>query len=173
MRRGMTLVEIIVTLPLIAAVGMIFSLLFPVLVRDVPRLQRVVHTHGQVGTMLQRIRRDVDSARSLPASADGRTAGESQLLIELDEGVICYRIEPGRVVRDRLTGNVSRAERAGESWSLPKAKLSFRNWPGDLPAQAVEVRTAIEYTISRRTYRKLANSHVFYLGALPGSRQHK
>ena len=45
MRRGMTLVELLVTIPMITAVSVVMAAFFPGVLRDTPRIQRATHVH--------------------------------------------------------------------------------------------------------------------------------
>jgi len=168
MRRGFSLLEMIVVLPLLAAVTAIIAGLFPVLVRNVPSLWDTVNQQAGLTHMLSRLRKDVDAADGLPLSAAGRTADERLLLLELHGGVVCYRAADGAIIREELHSD--RWATPSDTWSLPKAKVSFTRWPGG-DAQAVEVRTAVKYVTQGRSEEKLANSHVFYLAAMPGRKE--
>ncbi|MHC4361527.1 MAG: pilus assembly FimT family protein [Planctomycetota bacterium] len=164
MRRGFTIVEIIT----VAVVGAMFSIAFaPVflaLVRDIPTFHRMVQANTSLLHMLGQMRRDIDMGERLPEVFAGHVTGDELLLIEAADGVICYQLEEGRVLRYKLT-------RAGESsgeetrvWPVPRANVAWRLWKRDGKGYAVEVKTYIEYNVGRDRQEKMANSHVYFLG---------
>ena len=164
-RRGVTLVELLAALPLMAAVLVVISTLFPAAVRDVPRLYRVVQTGGGISHLAREIREDVDASVSFPARAAGKTADENTLLLELPQGIICYEIHQNEVIRSEISSD-GRESKIANSWSLPEAKISFHLWRSDERAYAVELRSAVEYVTQGRVEDKLANTQVYFLGAL-------
>ena len=170
MRRGFSLFEILVLLPLMVAVAAIIAGLFPVLVRDVPNLQRMTNTYGGLMHMLTRLQQDVDAARSLPDQAAGREANGKRLLLQWPEGTVCYEVKDDEVVKYVLDGKGIQAGPA-ETWRLPKAKVRFNRWRRSGRAYAVEVQSAVEYATQGHTEEKLANAHVYYLAALPGRKE--
>lgn len=165
-RRGMTLVELLASLPLIAAVLVLVSALFPALMRDVPAIQRVVETHSGVGHVLKAIRRDVDQAVALPAAAAGKSAGDSTLLIELPDAMVCYQVDQGEITRREIQAGRDKPGPVTNSWSLPGVKISFQLWRGDGRVLAVQIRTAVEHTAKGKVSEKLANTHLLFVGVL-------
>jgi len=167
-RRGMTLVETLAVIPMMAAVAALFTSLFAPLVREVPKLQRTVQVSQGIQHMLRYLRRDIDSAVGLPRQVGELSAGDSLLLVRLPDRTVCYRVEQERVVCTNVGADGREAARPRNDWSLPKARISFSLWPADGPAYAVEVRSAVACATQGHTYDKLANSHVFFLGTLGG-----
>ena len=171
MRRGFSLMEIILMLPLMGVVALIAGTMFPVVVRDVPKLQRVVYQNARIGTVLRCIRRDMDAADALPDRHADKTAGPKRLLIKLDRIVICYEIRKDGIVKEQLGPDVSSPPREIECWALPDAKMRFERWRRSGAAFAVEIHTAIEFETRGRTSDKLPNTHLFFLSAVPHSRE--
>ena len=170
MLRGFTLLEIIAVLPLMVLVGAIVAGVFPVLVRDVPRVQETVNVRVRLGHMLGRLQKDVDAAGSLPESAAGRSAGEGLLLLQLPDAVVCYEVGRGSVTRSRLSEDANGQPIETDAWSVPSARVSFNRWPRSGRCRAVEVHTAVEHTMHGQTREKLAKTHLFHLAVLPGRR---
>ncbi len=171
MRRGFSLLELLVLLPLLGVVGVIAGSMFPALVRDVPKLQQVVYQNDRISTVLRCIRRDVDAAEALPDHYAGKTAGPKRLLIKLDHAVICYEIREDEIVKEQLGPDAASPPRRIECWTLPDAKVHFERWDRSGAAFAVEIHTAVEFTTHGHTLDKLANTHVFYLSAVPRFRE--
>ena len=172
-RRGVTLVELLLSLPLIAVVGVLFSQLFPTLIHDVPRLQRLAEANTQVTDVLEQLRRDLQSAEALPDAAEGLTTGESLLLIRRPGSVVCYQVgDDGKISRRQLGADKSRKTGRSGTWPVAKARLTFRRWKRDGAAYAVEVSTAVRHKVHRdKEVDKLARTNVFYLSAWPGRRE--
>ena len=61
-RGGMTLMEIIASLPLLLAVMALLSMVFPAVVTDVPKCRRVVETNTGICHMARALRRDIETA---------------------------------------------------------------------------------------------------------------
>ncbi len=170
MRRGMTLIELIVTIPLIVAVLTVMASFFPKLLTDIPKIQRAAHVHRGLAHMLRTVQTDVDTALALPESFGDKTAGESVLLIRLPDGVIFYEVNADGIVRNELSGADGEGTRTN-SWSLPAAKVSFQLWEREGEVSAVAVRTAVALRVRGRNVDKLANTQVYFLSALPSVRE--
>jgi len=163
--RGVTLVELLATLPLMAAVLVVISVLFPRVVRDVPSLYRVVQTGDGISHLARAIREDVDAGIAMPPRAVAKTAGSGILLIQLSKRTICYEIDRDEVIRTEMSPDGSESK-ITNSWSLPKAEISFHLWRSDGRAYAVEMRSGVKYVTQGRTEDKLVNTRVYFLGAL-------
>ena len=169
-RRGMTIVELLATFPLLLAAMAVAERVYPVLLQDVPNLQHAFNDHGGLEDAIRRVGRDVDAAVSLPDSHAGQTAGEKLLLIGLPDRVACYRVLDGLIVREELPAVGDGEARRTDTWSLPRAKMSFGRWRRADAAFAVEVHTAVRYRMRNRVEDRLANTHVFHLASLGGRR---
>jgi type II secretory pathway component PulJ len=190
MRKGFTLIELLVLIVVIPFVLVIIDGLFRTLLTDIPWSCRIVQENTTVLNMLEQLHQDIDKAKGLPKSSAGHTASDEMLLIKLADGVICYQIEDGQVLRRKLTDtressapdsaitfgeslrrSLARSTHAGNAgqkrvWSVPNARVKWTVWTKDGEGYAVETRTYIEHEIRRRTEKKLANSHVYFLRAL-------
>jgi hypothetical protein len=166
MRRGFALIEILILIVVIPFILVIIDGLFRTLLTDIPWSCRIVQENTTVLNMLEQLHEDIDKAKGLPKSFAGHAASDELLLIELADGVICYQIENGQAARRMLTGaryNNAVQERV---WSVPNARVKWKVWNRNGEGYAVEARTHIEREIGRRTEKKLANSHVYFLRAL-------
>ncbi|MHC4499800.1 MAG: PulJ/GspJ family protein [Planctomycetota bacterium] len=164
MRKGFTIMEMLTVMVVTAMFSIAFAPLFLALVRDIPTFHRTVQANTSLLNMLGQVRKDIDAAGQLPEMFAGRVTGDELLLIEVVDGVICYQLEEGRVLRYKLT---VAGESSGENttvWRVPRAHVAWRVWKRDGKGYAVEVKTYIEYNVGRDRQEKMANSHVYFLG---------
>ena len=168
---GFTLLELLAVLPMLAAISLVAGVLFVPLVSEVPKMQKIVNQQSGITNMLRSIESDVDLAKALPDSYAGKGFTEKQLLIQLSSGIICYRISNGEILRLKLEAD-GKSDKT-ENWDLPDAKISFSRMREGKDSYAVEVRTAVVYSNKGQKEDKLANTHVFFLSAVPGKLERK
>lgn len=169
MRRGVMLVELLVVLAVLAAFSLGAGVVFRTALTDVPRALRLVDVNGSVADMLRRLGQDVDAATSLPAAVGKTVADDRRLLVELPDGVVCYELAAGKVVRHRL-GPEGRPGGASQvAWLVPDAQIAWRLWHKDGQAYAVELTTSIRYVQRGRPLSKLSNSRLYFLGSIPAA----
>lgn len=166
MRKGFTIIELLILIIVIPFVLVIIDGLFRTLMTEIPWSYRIVQENTTVLNMLEQLHQDIDKAKGLPKSFAGRTASDELLLIAAADGVICYQIEDGQAARRMLTGAQYNNAAQERVWSVPNARVKWTVWTKDGEGHAVETRTYIEHEIRRRTEKKLANSHVYFLRAL-------
>ncbi len=165
-RRAMTLIELLAVLAVLLVMLTLFTKSFNKLMGAVPRAHRDFQANTSVHDMIRRLRRDVESGRSLLQYAGDERVGGDVLLIESGEGVISYEFDKGRVVRSLA---VADSNMLGESiWSVPHARIDWDVWRRNDAGYALEVHTAIERTVLGRLEIKLSNSHVFFAGIAVG-----
>lgn len=163
MRKGFTLVETLIVVMTLPFVALVLDGLFNTLLTDIPRSCQVLQDNTTLLNMLQQFQQDIDAARALPDSFAGRSTNDKLLLIELAEGMICYQLEDGRVLRRRLT-DIQQGGEEARVWSMPNAKVEWRVWRQDGYGYAVEVKTHIEHRLRKKLPEKMANSHLYFLG---------
>lgn len=162
MRKGYTLIEIMVIIIVFPAVMLVVNRLFRTLVRDIPQASRVVQENTTVLDVLEQIQEDVDRAKGLPQSSAGYTADNEVLLIELADGIICYELADGKVLRRNLADNAKGAT----AWSVPNAQIQWEVWRKDSTGYAVEIRTHVKQKFRNRRLEKMAASRLYFVGAL-------
>jgi prepilin-type N-terminal cleavage/methylation domain-containing protein len=182
MRRGFTLVEIMVVIVILPFVMVLLDGLFRTILSEIPASYRIAQENTTLLNMLEQMQRDIDKATGLPASFGGQTASDTLLLIELPDGVVGYELQAGRVIRTRLTGARSDVVGAGprassgqphgvaptqeeRTWALPHAKIEWQVRTRDGQRYAVQIQTYIEHKSQGRTDKKMANSHLYFVGA--------
>jgi len=164
MRKGFTLVEVLVVIMTLPFVALVLDGLFNALLTDIPRSCRVLQDNTTLLSMLKQIQQDIDAAKGLPDSFAGHTTDDRLLLIELAEGMICYQLEEGRVLRRRLTDTQQDDREEARVWVMPNAKVEWRLWRRQGHGYAVEVRTHIKHRLRKKLQEKMANSHLYFVG---------
>ena len=187
MRKGFTLVEVLIVIVVLPFMMLVLNDLFRTLIKDIPRSYRVVQENTSLLSMLEQMQKDIDKAKGLPESFGEYTTGDKLLLIELAEGMICYQLKDEKVLRLRTRDEgrgtrdasiVNRLSSVSQSWSIPHAKVEWRVWRKDPSSAgffktrrwrdgyAVEVKTHIEHKIRGEHWeKKMANSHLYFVGA--------
>jgi hypothetical protein len=168
MRKGYTFVELLLVIIITPFIILFFDGLFKTFIGEIPWSLRIANEHTILLNMTEQMQKDVDRAKDLPESYAGRTSNGRQVLIELPEAVFCYRIEDGRVIRQKLT-------EAGESdaeqpmvWLLPHANIRWKVWTQNGRGYAIETHTYIEHTWRGQWKKKMANTYLYFTGALGG-----
>jgi prepilin-type N-terminal cleavage/methylation domain-containing protein len=167
MGRGFTLVEILAALVLLTAAMIALAPATKTLVGEIPQSYRIVQANTSVLNMLGRMHEDVDGAKGLPESFGRHTSDANMLLIELSDGVICYQLKEGEVLRYRLVDGGGESE-AATIWSAPNAMIEWRVWRREGRGYAVEVRFWTDYAFDGRVEKRMGNSHVYFVGATRG-----
>ena len=166
MRKGFTLVEILIIVVLLPFVFLLFDGLFKAIAGEIPMSVRLIHENTSLLSVLREIQQDIDQARDLPKSFAGHTASADVLLIERSEGVICYQLKDGLVVRQKLTDtSQGKAEEPG-IWPIPHANIEWKVWERNGRGYAVETNTHLEYGRRGQWVKKMAHSHLYFAGAL-------
>ena len=166
MRKGFSLVEMLVAIIVFSFVSVAFAGLFTTLISNIPRSYRVVQANTSLLNMLKQMERDVDAAKQLPESFAEHTADSQLLLIELPDGsIIYYQLKDDRVLRYGLTNGPEDSGKDTKVWSVPHAKVQWQVWRKNGKGYAVEVKTHIEHKIRGNLEKKMANSHLYFAGA--------
>ncbi len=165
MRKGFTLVEILVVIMVLPFVFLIMDSLFRTLLRDIPRSYRVAQEHTTLLNMLEQLRQDIDRAEGLPASFAEHAANDNILLIASEDGVISYQLKDGQATRRKLTGTRQGEAEESRVWALPHATVVWKVWAKDGKGYAVETKAHIEQKIRGQWKEKMANSHLYFVGS--------
>jgi len=166
MRKGFTLVEVLAVVIALPFMMLILDGLFKTLIKDIPRSCQVVQANTSLISMLKEMQQDIDKAKGLPQTYNNYTSGDTTLLIDSPEGMISYQIKDDKVLKYNLTDNQPNNPEEQKVWSVPNAKVQWKVWRKDLRGYAVEVRTHITYKIKGHLKNKMANSHLYFVGAL-------
>ena len=167
MRKGYLLVEILVVLAVIAMVGGIFDRFLTTFAFDLPRDSRFIQENITLCNAVSHIQTDVASAQTL--SQVGVDSNEpNTLLVKLPNGMVSYRFSDGRILRSFTKGTTGIT--AGDMvWLVPHGLIEWQVWSKGTAGYAVEVRTCIDGKNFGQIRKKMANSNLFFAGALWGA----
>ncbi|MBN2594059.1 MAG: hypothetical protein JXA81_11170 [Sedimentisphaerales bacterium] len=166
MRKGFTLVELLILVIVLPFVFLLFDGLFKTLISEIPMSERVIQENTSLLSVLQEIQQDIDHAKSLPKSFAGQIASDHVLLIELSDGVICYKLENGLVIRQKLTDTSQGKAEEPRIWPIPHASVKWKVWERNGRGYAVETNTHLEYRRRGQWVKKMAHSHLYFVSAL-------
>jgi len=165
MRKGFNLVEMLVVIVIIPVAAVTLDRLFANLLRDMPRTSAVVQENTTLLNMLRQMRKDIDKATGLPKSFAGHTTSDELLLIERPDSMICYQLKDGQVLRRRLTDTQEGGGEDARAWSAPNAEVKWHVWRKNDKGYAVEVKTHVKQKLRAKWQKKMANSHLYFVGA--------
>jgi prepilin-type N-terminal cleavage/methylation domain-containing protein len=167
MRKGFTFVEILVVVIILPFVFVLLDGLFATLLAEIPRSYQIAQESTTLQNLLEQMQQDMDQAEGLPESFAGRAADDKQILIEMPDGILCYQQDDNRIIRRKLKDALREGGVEEERvWSLPHTKVQWKTWPKGVRGYAVEVKTHIEYKTRGRWNKTMANSHLYFGGAL-------
>jgi len=164
MRRGYLLVEMLVTIFVLAMVMVTLDRFFRTFTYDLPRDSRLIQENSTFNNVVSYIRADVALAKTLSQAGDDSNEPNT-LLVELSNGVVSYKSRNGRILRSFVGGATSAA--SGDMvWSVPHGRIEWRVWSKGKTGCAVEISTCIEDKSFGHIRKKMANNNLFFAGAL-------
>jgi len=166
MRKGFSLVEILVIVVVLPFLFILFDGLFKTLTGEIPMSVRLIQENTSLLNMLRQIQLDTDKADDLPKSVAGRTASGQLLLIKLSEGIICYQLKDGLVIREKLTNTSQDKAEEPRIWPVPHAKIEWKVWERNGQGYAVETAIHLEYKRRGQWIKKMDHSHLYFAGTL-------
>ncbi|RKY12254.1 MAG: hypothetical protein DRP65_01860 [Planctomycetota bacterium] len=158
-RKGYMLIEVIIMLSILAVVTGLCARTFRIVIVDIPQMHKDIQANVTVSHMLRRLQNDIETAKSLPDNIGPLQSGDEVLLIGTEDGVIVYRLNGGKVTKDKAV--------SGEDidmWNVPRADISWKVWKKGGAGYAVEVTRSIKRKVLGCWEKKLKNSHVYFLG---------
>ena len=165
MRKGFTIIEVLTVVIVLPFLIIVLDGLFRTLINDIPRSHQLVQVKTSLLNMLEKMQQDIDKAKGLPETYNEYTAGDKMLLIDSPEGMICYQLKDDKVFRHNFTEMQKTNVAETKYWSVPHAKVQWKVWRKDTSGYAVEVRTHIEHKVRNHLEKKMANSHLYFVGA--------
>ena len=166
MRKGFSLVELLILVAVLPFVFLLFDGLFKTIAGEIPMSVRLIQENTSLLSMLRQIQQDIDKSKGLPKSFAGQTASDQILLIELSEGIICYQLKDGKVFRHKLTDTQQGKAEEPRVWSIPHASVKWKVWERNGQGYAVETNTHLEHGRKGQWKQKMAQSHLYFVGAL-------
>ena len=166
MRKGFTIVEMLIVIMVLPFVMIVLDGLFRTLIKDIPRSHRIVQENTSLLSMLDQMQKDIGKAKGLPESFDGHTTNDEMLLIELADSVICYQLKDEKIIRRTLKDSQQSNALEQSSWPAPHAKVQWKVWRKDKNGYAVDVKTYVEHKVrGGHLQEKMANSHLYFVDA--------
>lgn len=165
MRKGFTLVEVLIMIMTIPVLMFVLSGLFNTLISDAPRSWKEVQQNTTVLNALDQIHQDIDKAVELPESYEEYNSNNELLLIKQTDSIIVYQFENGSLTRRQL--NIQQDTPQKERiWLFPKAKIQWKVLRKNNKGYAVEIHNYIESKRAGRLENKMENSHLYFIGVL-------
>ena len=163
-RKGYALLEVIIMLSVLALVTGLLTKAFRVIIVDIPQMYEDFQVNVTVSYMLRRLQNDIETAKSLPDNIGPLQSGDEILLIESNDGVIAYRLDEGKVAKDKVVPGEDVDMQNVYVWNVPRADISWKVWKKRGAGYAVEVTRSIKRKGLGLWEKKLQNSHVYFVG---------
>ncbi len=164
MRKGFSLIELIVIIAILPFVFIVIDGLITTMFSDIPRSIKTIQDNSILLDMAEQLQEDIDAAKDLPQSIDGYTAGNELLFIKLADSVIHYRLKDGQVLRYGFAENQQQIPEETRLWSMPDTKIKWHVHRQNGKGYAVEVENHTEYVQKGHLIKKMANSHIYFVG---------
>ncbi len=165
MNKGSMLIETLVIILIIPLLMITLAKMFNTMMTETPRLWKDVQQNTTMLNMLSQMQNDIDKAKDFPKSQGEFTSNNMLLLIEQADALIGYEIDNKQIIRKVLSGTKSNNTEP-RKWLIPDAKIEWSVLRKDGNGYAVEVHNYIEYSKGKRIENKMANSHLYFIGAL-------
>jgi prepilin-type N-terminal cleavage/methylation domain-containing protein len=165
-RKGFTLIEMLVVIVIIPFAAFALDRFFYAFLMDIPRSSRVVQENTTVLNMISQMSKDIDKATGLPEAFAGQSSGDKLLLIEQPDGIICYQLTNDQVLRYVLKDARNEDGKETRVWSVPNAVVQLSVLRSNNKGYAVQVCTYVKQKLREKQQKKMANSHLFFVGAL-------
>jgi hypothetical protein len=158
-RKGVTLVELLITSSIILAMCGAFYFTGSDLITQLPRQDRITQQAQTVAACFDALRVDCDAAEQLLANDSDET---NTIRLRAGEDVIVWQAGDGFAER-RRGKDITR-------WTFDRGRVDLRiHRIADHPA-AVEASTAMRLDVDGGTLRRLERCELMFVGSLPGRR---
>ena len=162
-REGFAINEMLFMIPVMIVLMMMCTKPIRILTGDLLQGQRDLQANVSVGHMLRTVHNEIERASGLPEYAGVKRAGGRVLLIESVNGIICYELIDGKVIKNRISLEQNSPAQRIDSWPVPNASVNWKVWRHNDMGYAVEVITSIDRKAGGHLHKKLQNSHVFFV----------
>ena len=170
MRKGYLLVELLTVITILMILSGTIVTLSGKVILGIGRSYRLIQTNTSMLTMLVQLRSDVNGGKGFAESFGKYRAGEETLLIESEDGVICYQLKEDEVVRYGPADVEGVGDEEVTIWPIRNGKVKWQVWHKGNDGYAVEVQSYIEYKTSGHLQKKMANSHLYFVGSYKKAR---
>jgi len=165
MRKGFSLIELLVIIAVLPIIMLVINGLFASMFSDVPKSWNTIQNNTTLLNMLEQMQHDIDTAKDLPQSIDEYTSGDELLIIEQADGIIHYQRKDNYIYRYKFKNGGQIPEQT-RYWLVPKTIITWQIRRESGKGYAVEVRHNAEYMMQGHLIKKMENSHLFYCGIL-------
>ena len=144
MRKGFSLIEMLVMLSLFLLIMLFCTKSIKILVTDVPQLHKDFQANVSVLHLLSRLQNDIETGKSLSRDfADGESP-KSTLLIKSRDGFVSYHFGDGEIVKSILNHDRALITDKAEVWKIKQADINWQLWQKKDSYYAVEISTGIK-----------------------------
>ena len=165
----MALVEIMTVIMVMVLISVPVAHLTRITHRDIPRSYRAIQANTTVMNILKSIKQDVTAAEDFPKSHGDYTANEQFLLITTANNVICYQFEEDKIIRLTLSKTDTKIIDT-VNWPAQNAIIKWRHLQHN-KLEGLEIQTYIEHRLGSVVEKKMANSHLYFVGTDEGYSQ--
>ncbi|MHC4758615.1 MAG: hypothetical protein ACYTE8_08155 [Planctomycetota bacterium] len=169
MKKGYAFVEIVTVIMVMVLISLPVARLVRITHRDIPRSYRAIQANTTVMNILKSIKDDVNTAEEFPKSHGDYTANERSLLITTANNVICYQFEEDKIIRLTLSKIDSEIIDTA-SWPTQNAIIKWQHLQQN-KLEGLEIQTYIEHRLGSVVEKKMANSHLYFVGTDEGYSQ--
>lgn len=166
MRKGFTIVEMIAVLGVVSVILFSVSGLWLTVFYDIPQANEAIYEHSRLDRMLMQMKNDIDIAVDFPQSDDAQT-----LIIEQPAMTVSYEFGREKIVRYAIENSKTGGQFEDMTWKIPDAVIQWRLLESNNKIYAVAVQTHIQQKTRGSMQKKLANSHVFFVGVVPETQE--
>ncbi|MBC8481167.1 MAG: hypothetical protein H8D47_00685 [Planctomycetes bacterium] len=164
MRKAYALVEMLVMIVVVSALFIPIGHLTKATLYQIPIAYKDIQVNTSILDFLRQLEADINSAASLPDSIGSHKTDQNNLLIRQPDKNVCYQLKKDKIVKIIFQSDASRQETASE-WPATNARIKWKILTDDDLPYALEVTTNIERKSGEKTYKKMANSHIFFVNA--------
>jgi len=151
------LIELLVVLAVLVMISAIMDRYWMSLSFELPRESRLIQENISLNDAIRHIQADVASAENLENDINE----PNTLTIELKKGTVFYKFDEGRIIRSKSINT-----QGDTIWKIPHGKIQCQVLKKGDRGYAVEIKSCIEDDIFGKTQRKMANSNLFFAGAI-------
>jgi len=164
MPRAFALVEMLLVIMLIGLISLPLAMLSRTTLWDIPQAYRMIGGNSSLQNLVKQIGEDVSKAEALPQSAAACTANDQTLLIRLSDCTIVYQKKDGHFIRKSLSEAAdSSGGKSVKNWAIPHGRVFWRIRRGQ-DGDVVEVESYLEQKTGQCVVKKMAISHLFFVG---------
>jgi hypothetical protein len=167
MRRAYILIEMLTVLIILTIIAIPLGYLERETLYNIPSAHKMVQSHIQMQNFLGIFENDINAAVGFPDAYGDYNNVDGNILIKLNDKIICYKYEEEKIQRLILTQGEKNSDPNGPEvrvWQIPYGSVQWSPRRNDSHVDAVEVKTNIRRRQSENWENKFANSYLFFPG---------